>query len=396
MPEPQWVFPLETALLSDADYAELETIDLSVFNVDTDSAGLERSQLRARDEMVARALKAFSAGGLGMVYVVGHGLDAEDIQRQFDVGSTFFDRVTEQDKAKYAAKISEEGSWAGYKPKGYYGPWDCDENWSFYPETLLRPDMPPYPRFYLHEYREFMEHNHYVVAKKMLHVLSLGLGLPGDALWRLHHRPESNIVSQAPYDHEKPVEWKHSQDHFRFQMYNPRPDDGSFLTQEKLHLRSHRDIGTITLNYSQPIAALQILKPNGTWAWVRHKPGAILVNLGHAMEALTASRLKAAFHRVVEPPEDQREFQRLAIHYFVKLLPDVRIDIPLIQGPDDQFTEYRELGGRPIFYGEWERFRTKLAFQQRPVRPSPQRTAEHALLDMHYRLTPGTKVEARL
>ncbi|GJE93541.1 Clavaminate synthase-like protein [Phanerochaete sordida] len=344
--------------------------------------------------MVARALKAFSAGGLGIVYVVGHGLDAEDIQRQFEVGSTFFDGVSEEEKAKHVAKISEEGSWAGYKPRGYYGSWDCDENWNFYPETLLRPDMPPYPRVHLQEYRKFMEHNHYVVVRKMLRVLSLGLGLPGDALWHLHHQPESNIVE--PYDHEEPGEWKHSQDHFRFQMYNPRPDDKSFQTQERLYLRSHRDIGTITLNYSQPIAALQVLRPDGTWAWVRHKSGAIIVNLGHTMEALTASRLKAAYHRVAEPPQDQRKFRRLGIHYFVKLLPDVRIDIPLIQGPDDQFREYRELGGKAILYGEWEKFRSKLAFRQRPVLSSPRRTAEHALLDIHYRPAPGTKVEAKL
>lgn len=72
---------------------------------------------------------------------------------------------------------------------------------------------------------------------------------------------------------------------------------------------------------------------------------------------------------MAEPPQDQRKyawffshrvkrfltivcrFRRLGIHYFVKLLPDVRIDIPLIQGPDDQFREYRELGGKAILYG---------------------------------------------
>ena len=80
-------------------------------------------------------------------------------------------------------------------------------------------------------------------------------------------------------------------------------------------------------------------------------------------------------------------FQRLAIHYFVKLLSDVRIDVPLIQGPDDQFSEYRELGGKPILYGgtlfftstiphisslyfaEWEKFRSKgIGLKRRAIR----------------------------
>jgi isopenicillin N synthase-like dioxygenase len=54
---------------------------------------------------------------------------------------------------------------------------------------------------------------------------------------------------------------------------------------------------------SQPIAALQVLRPDGSWGWVRHKPGAIIVNFGNAMEFLTAGRLKAAYHRgdIIDP-----------------------------------------------------------------------------------------------
>jgi isopenicillin N synthase-like dioxygenase len=31
-----------------------------------------------------------------------------------------------------------------------------------------------------------------------------------------------------------------------------------------------QDFGTITILYSQPVAALQILTPEGTWKWVKH------------------------------------------------------------------------------------------------------------------------------
>lgn len=109
------------------------------------------------------------------------------------------------------------------------------------------------------------------------------------------------------------------------------------------------------------------------------------------MEYITAGRLKAAFHRgmqvlrirgvlelnmrfrdsiraprgpetvrVVHNPAFQTEpyvsyhsSRRLGIHYFVKLLPNVRIDVPLLTGHDDEvdhFREYRERGGPPLKY----------------------------------------------
>lgn len=49
------------------------------------------------------------------MYVVGHGLTEDDIQRQYDIGSVFFDHVSNKEKGEYIAKIIEEGSWAGYK-----------------------------------------------------------------------------------------------------------------------------------------------------------------------------------------------------------------------------------------------------------------------------------------
>ena len=69
---------------------------------------------------MARALKAFSEG-LGIVYVIGHGLSEDAIQRQYDLGSVFFDGVSDEEKHQYIAKIKEEGSWAGYKVCTSYG-----------------------------------------------------------------------------------------------------------------------------------------------------------------------------------------------------------------------------------------------------------------------------------
>lgn len=49
------------------------------------------------------------------MYVVGHGLTEDDIQGQYDIGSVFFDHISDKEKGEYVAKIVEEGSWAGCK-----------------------------------------------------------------------------------------------------------------------------------------------------------------------------------------------------------------------------------------------------------------------------------------
>lgn len=41
----------------------------------------------------------------------------------------------------------------------------------------------------------------------------------------------------------------------------------------------HLDFGTITILYSQPVAALQILARDDTWKWVRHIPNALVRSL---------------------------------------------------------------------------------------------------------------------
>ena len=43
---------------------------------------------------------------------------------------------------------------------------------------------------------------------------------------------------------------------------------------------SMSDFGSLTILYSQPVAALQILTKDGTWKWIKHIDNA-LVNLVH-------------------------------------------------------------------------------------------------------------------
>ena len=71
----------------------------------------------------------------------------------------------------------------------------------------------------------------------MLYLLSLGLGLPPDTcvtahellplvlviffyrLWNLHHQGNYDDDGALRGPSDESVPWKHSQDHFRFQLY---------------------------------------------------------------------------------------------------------------------------------------------------------------------------------
>lgn len=48
------------------------------------------------------------------------------------------------------------------------------------------------------------------------------------------------------------------------------------------------DIGTITILWSQPISALQILSPDGKWRWIKHIDNALVtLSLIHHLQTLT-------------------------------------------------------------------------------------------------------------
>ena len=104
------------------------------------------------------------------------------------------------------------------------------------------------------------------------------------------------------------------------------------------------DIGTMTILWSQPVSALQVMSPDGKWRWVRHIDNALVrrvvamgvrlssflpslqvVNVGDSLEMLTGGFYKATIHRVVQPPTDQRGRTRLGAFYFAMCNDDVRL-----------------------------------------------------------------------
>ena len=85
-----------------------------------------------------------------------------------------------------------------------------------------------------------------------------------------------------------------------------------------LYSLGHTDLGTVTLLFRQPVAALQILDTKGQWKWVKPQDGTITINTCDSLTALTGGLIKSSVHRVHTPPADQAHVDRLGVIYFAR------------------------------------------------------------------------------
>ncbi|KAJ3764434.1 Clavaminate synthase-like protein [Lentinula raphanica] len=220
----------------------------------------------------------------------------QQTERMFDIADVPFAQTEYEEKEKYLSSIKEAGS--------YQGKLHRDVNRRGHPEALL-PLLP--------EIDQFARHSHMNVLSPILRLMAIGLELPEDTLLNMHR-------------------WEgDSETYLRFMKYHPRSAEDEQKSKNVL-LKGHNDIGTITLLYSQPVSALQILTREGTWKWIKHLENAIVVNSGDAMDFLSGGLYRATIHRVVQPPPDQRQYTRLGIFYFCMADDDVKL-APLIASP---------------------------------------------------------------
>jgi isopenicillin N synthase-like dioxygenase len=163
------------------------------------------------------------------------------------------------------------------------------------------------------------------IVQKLMTLISILLELPEDYLSQGH---KYNDVSDC---------------HLRYMIYRARsPEENE--KYRNIYTNGHTDFGSLTLLFRQPIAALQIKMPDGSWKYVKPYPESITVNiadvlqfwtngeLNHLTNEHSASRrrlltisfssgyLKSSIHRVVAPPPDQAHLDRLGLLYFLRLV----------------------------------------------------------------------------
>ncbi|KAI9458524.1 hypothetical protein HD554DRAFT_2299316 [Boletus coccyginus] len=194
----------------------------------------------------------------------------------------------------------------------------------------LRPFLP--------EIKEFGRFNHLNVLHPILRLIALSLELPEDALVNIHNYDAIGatygtldpIVAQAILLGSLTY---HALSGLLHSSY-PRSAEEEAKTNN-IWFQGHTDFGSITILWSQPVAALQILSKDGRWRWVKHIDNALVVNAGDALDFLTGGYYQGTVHRVVQPPPDQQQYTRLGVFYFVgpddhtKLIP--MRESPLLQ-----------------------------------------------------------------
>lgn len=59
----------------------------------------------------------------------------------------------------------------------------------------------------------------------------------------------------------------------------------------------HSDMGSLTLLFRQPVAALQVLTKKGIWKWVKPQTDSLTVNIADALQFLTGQYPKGSHSR---------------------------------------------------------------------------------------------------
>ncbi|KAF9011703.1 hypothetical protein BDQ17DRAFT_1232931 [Cyathus striatus] len=293
---------------ADLDYADLPIIDLSKAATQSGRQGLAAE---VRDALVNH----------GFFYVINHGYTPEQQSRMLDIGDVPFSQTSDEEKNTYIGNIKETGSYQGYKLRQYWvidnGVRDQIEHYNIN-HDVTRRQHPETIRPFIPEIEAFAKHNHLNVLHPILRILALILELPEETFVNMHNfcRPSRGET------------------YVRFMKYHPRSEDDELKTKN-VWMKGHTDIGTVSILYSQPVSALQILTKDGTWKWVRHVENALIINTGDALEFLSGGFFKPTIHRVVQPPEDQRTYTRLGLYYFCVTDDDVKLtplkDSPVLQ-----------------------------------------------------------------
>ncbi|KAF4771022.1 hypothetical protein HAV15_012574 [Penicillium sp. str.  len=285
----------------DLDWADLATLDLSLFD-----------QPGGKDQLAKQLFDAIQ--NIGFFYITNFGLSQEDVDRQFSIGKEIF-KLPVEEKLKFRAEL-EKGGYNGYKPMGLReispGVYDNTEIYNipkFIPALELpQPDIVNRNRPII---EGFARHIHDQIVAKLLTLFAIILELPEDYFLKVHRYDEKSDC------------------HLRYMKYHQRTAEENEKAAG-IWSKGHTDFGSLTLLFRQPVAALQVRTPEGEWN----------------------------IHRVVAPPPDQRNVDRLGVLYFVR--PEDSLELrPVVSEVlhrlgYDQTTDNSAVG---ITAGEWVKAR---------------------------------------
>ncbi|KAJ3556219.1 hypothetical protein NP233_g12029 [Leucocoprinus birnbaumii] len=267
-----------------------------------------------------------------------------------------FEHVSEVEKQKYTADIKGTGSWQGYKPRNYWhisnGVHDQLETYNINRDVTKR-SHPESIRPLLPEVQAFARHSHFNVLHPILRLLAIGLDVSEDTFVNMHSWDAvgETYVRFMKY-YPRTAEEEEKTDNVWLKGHTGESYDAGYCSSIQVAL----DFGTITLLYSQPVAALQIMTRERTWKWVKHVENAIVINAGDAMEFLSGGYYRATIHRVVQPPPDQQSYTRVSAFYFALANDDIKlapVSSSVLQQTGIDTTRFRNDAGMDVEGGNY-------------------------------------------
>ncbi|KAJ3785557.1 Clavaminate synthase-like protein [Lentinula aff. detonsa] len=309
------------------DWADLVTVDLS--EISTPEGKLTQANI------LLSALKE-----KGFFYVKNFNISQERVNRQFALGKSFYE-LPQEEKDRFAVKEIERGNYNGYVGNRQRLVNDSKK-------TSLRSRVEVYniPKFNgdfehhhpaiieerIGEIEEFARSLHSEVLDPLFVLLAIALELPEDYFTKIHQYPVK------------------SEDHLRYMKYSKyTPEENKLM---ETWVPGHTDLGSFTLLFRQPVAALQIRYPStNEWKWVKPQDATLTVNACDALQFLTGGYVKSTIHRVAVPPIDQQHVDRLGLLYFSRPhnntpLATIR-DSPLLQREGYTQNDF-EASGNPV------------------------------------------------
>lgn len=303
---PKWSPPAPTS--EDLDWAKLRSIDLSL---------LDSQDPAVVSDLIQTTKRAIKEDGF--LYLTNYGVSLDQVRRQFDLAQYLHNNISEEDKQRLLWDPST-GLYAGFKRrlgwKREAGEFDGIEQFNFYRDEFADQDrLPECIRPFMDEITVFCEYLTNSVNRRLLTLLSRVLELPDDYLW-------ANVQS-----HGGPV----GDGYFRHALFYPL-DEQTQQKREAVRMYGHTDYGITTLLFSVPVTALQIFCKDKKWRFVKYNPGALVVNLGEALEIISGGHFKATLHKVADTPTDQQNLQRLSLVLFNASRGDLRLR-PVVESP---------------------------------------------------------------
>ncbi|KAH8092631.1 Clavaminate synthase-like protein [Cristinia sonorae] len=333
------------------EWADLITVDLNLYHTP-----------EGRKQLAQTLIKAVREDGF--FYVTNFNISQERVNRQFAIGNKFYETPLDE-KLKYVPAELDNGAFNGYVPAGRR---------ILNAETGLRDRVEVYniPKFngdfqhqhperiqsHLPEIEEFARSLHSEVLDPLHVLLAIALELPEDYFTNIHK-----------------YEVK-SEDHLRYMKYGKyTPEENEQLGQ--MWGRGHTDLGSWTLLFRQPVAALQIQNhKTGEWKWVKPQDATLTVNACDALTLLTGGYVRSTIHRVAAPPKDQQHVDRLGLLYFSRPHNDVPLatvkESPVLQREGATQNTFEQSGNPVPTMEQWTFAKQKWQRTKGVVRGDPK------------------------